>query len=704
MSRSTKWSIRRRAFLGMVGAGALLLAATGCGPSQAPVEKRPNILVIMTDDHTVQAMGCYGSRINRTPNLDRLASEGVRFVQGFCTNAVCSPSRATLLTGKYGHRNGVVTNHDIFDGSQATFPGILSEAGYETALIGKWHLRSEPTGFDYWNILPGQGHYYNPDFIRMGETMREQGYVTDLITDDGLRWLEERDGQAPFCLLLHHKAPHRNWMPGPDQLHLYEDGDIPIPDSYFDDYDTRSEAARSHEMSIAEHMFDAYDLKLTPPAPDERESASQRLDRQMWQGDFDRLTEVQKAAWNAAYDPINERFRKNPPTGRALDEWKYQRYIKDYLRCVASVDENIGRVLDYLDRTGLAENTLVVYTSDQGFFLGEHGWFDKRFMYREAHGIPLLVRLPGEIHARADDEHMVMNLDLAPTILDYAGLSVPEDMQGRSLRGILAGDAPADWRRSVYYHYYEYPANHGVKRHYGVRTDRHLLIHFYHDIDAWELYDLVRDPQEMNNVYDDPAYAGVVAELGAELARLRAQYGDSDESKYMPRPADRREHAALGCAVALRHPYSPKYPAGGPGGLTDGRLGSVDNILADYTAWQGFESVDLEAVVDLGRTVPVERVSAGFLQNSGDWIFLPKSVSFAVSDDGETFRDLETQWNEESPRREGRIRKEFQVERSGAAVTARYLRVRAENIRTCPDWHPGAGGKAWIFADEITVE
>jgi len=694
----------RRTFLKGLGAGALSLAVPGCAFTRSARPERPNILFIMSDDHAARALSCYGSNIIQTPNLDRIANEGVRFDQGYCTNAICAPSRATLLTGKHSHENGVVVNNIALDREQTTFPQLLQEAGYETALIGKWHLQSEPTGFDYWNILPGQGHYYNPDFNRLGERIRLPGYVTDLITDDSLRWLEGRDGSRPFCLLLHHKAPHRNWMPGPRQFRLYENEALPLPETFFDDYRSRSQAAHRQEMSIAEHLYDAYDLKLTPPPTSDQESDKQRRDRQMWEQDFARLTDEQQAAWRAAYEPRNAEFQANPPTGRALAEWKYQRYLKDYLRCVASVDENVGRVLDYLDRSGLAENTLLVYTSDQGFFLGEHGWFDKRFMYREAHGIPLLVRYPREIPARIDDRHLVLNLDFAPTFLEYAGARVPGDMQGESLRGILKGEEPVTWRQSVYYHYYEYPAVHAVRRHYGVRTHRYLLVHFYHDIDAWELYDLARDPHEMNNVYDDPAYAGVVGELKAELRRLRHQYGDTDESVYLLGPAVRRSHKALGSPVTLRFPYSAKYSGGGPNGLTDGRLGPERSFLPDYSPWQGFEADDLDAVIDFGRRISLAKISAGFLQNAGDWIFLPKEVSFAVSDDGESFRELETVPNVLSPQKAGCFRHEFAVTVPESARSACFLRVQARNIRTCPAWHPGAGGKAWVFADEIIVE
>lgn len=527
-------STSRREFIKTVGLGITTLSVPAFLSNCRRSSKRPNILYIMTDDHGFQAIGCYGSRINRTPNIDRIGREGVRFTQSFCTNSICAPSRAVLLTGKYSHINGVIDNRGEFDGSQQTFPKLLRNAGYETAFFGKWHLKSTPTGFDYWDILPGQGHYYNPEFITMGERGKRTGYVTDIITDDCLDWLKHRQSSRPFCVLLHHKAPHRNWMPGPKHLSLYEDEEIPIPDTFFDDYGSRCDAARQQEMRIADHTYMAYDLKLTPRGDDAQDTEKEKTDRRYWNSIYGRLNEEQRRAWDAAYGPRNEAFRKARLKGRELQEWKYQRYIKDYLRCIASVDDNIGRVLDYLDESGLAENTLVVYTSDQGFYLGEHGWFDKRFMYEESLRIPLIVRYPREIRADVNERDMVLNLDFAPTFLDYAGLDIPVDMQGRSIRNILRGKTPSDWRQAMYYHYFEYPAVHAVKRHYGIRTHRYKLIHFYYDIDEWELYDLQEDPEELNNLYDDAAYATIVKELRAELERFRKRFGDTDESRYLP--------------------------------------------------------------------------------------------------------------------------------------------------------------------------
>jgi arylsulfatase A-like enzyme len=693
----------RREFLKTLGIGAAALTVQCASPGQGKAAVKPNILFIMTDDHAAQAIGCYGSRINATPNIDRLAAGGVRFDQAFCTNSICAPSRAVLLTGKHSHMNGLIDNSATFDGSQQTFPKLLQQAGYETALFGKWHLKSDPTGFDYWKILPGQGSYYNPDFIEMGERKNFKGYATDLTTDDCLAWLKQRKGDRPFCALLHHKAPHRNWMPPPKYLDLYEGEEIPAPETLFDDYATRSDAAREQEMSIAEHFYPAYDLKWTDPDAGEPETGREKADRRMWGRIYGRLDDVQRAAWDEAYGPRNAAVDPGSLSERERVLWQYQRYIKDYLRCIASVDENIGRVLDYLDRSGLADNTLVVYTSDQGFYLGEHGWYDKRFMYEESLRIPLVMRYPGRIAAGTRNRDLVQNLDFAPTFLDLAGVDVPGDMQGASLRPVLRGATPEDWRQSIYYHYYEYPAVHAVKRHYGVRTARYKLIHFYHDIDAWELFDLKEDPTELNNVYGDPAYATVRKMMHAELERLRALYKDNSENAFMPKQKKKRKHKALGCPVRLKHPCSPKYTGGGPNALTDGIMSPKDpGGLPDYGIWQGFEENDLEAVVDLGKKIPVQKVSAGFLQHVSAWIFLPVSVQIATSNDGETFSPAEVIKHDIPQKREGAIKKTF--EQKFGKTEARFVRVRAKSVGTCPDWHQGAGGKAWIFADEIVVE
>jgi arylsulfatase A-like enzyme len=517
--------MKRREFVKTIGLGAAGIAAGGRFPgcSAARTSARPNILFIMSDDHASHAVGAYGSRLHTTPNVDRIAAGGMRFDNCFCTNGICAPSRAVILTGKHSHMNGLRDNAAAFDGGQPTLPKILGAAGYATALFGKWHLKSDPTGFDHWDILPGQGDYYNPDFITNGERVRVEGYVSDIVTDKALAWLRGRDAARPFFMMLHHKAPHRNWQPAPRHLHLFDGVRFPEPPTLFDDYATRSRAALEQEMTLRDHMTIESDLKMGPaPA---------------------RLNEEQERAWEEAYAPRRAAFRDANPRGDDLVRWKYQRYMEDYLGCVAAVDENIGRVLHHLEETGLDENTLVVYTSDQGFFLGDHGWFDKRFMYEEALRMPLVARLPGRIPAGSTSNALVQNLDFAPTFLALAGLKTPADMQGRSFAAVLEGRPDAIARDSIYYHYYEFPAVHQAKRHFGVRTRRHKLLRFYDDIDAWELYDLEADPHELRNVYGDPAYAAVTTELKAELARLQTLYGDSEELALRMAAEDRRARA-----------------------------------------------------------------------------------------------------------------------------------------------------------------
>lgn len=470
------------AWFAQMGVGAAAASAFASAVLGAQGQQRPNILYIMSDDHAAHALSCYGSKINTTPNLDRIAKEGMRFDNAFVTNALCGPSRATLLTGKYSHANGFKDNAPStqFDGTQQTFPKLLQAAGYQTAMIGKWHLNSDPTGFDYWCILPGQGVYHNPGFIEMGKRQTVQGYVTDIITDKTMDWIRNRDKNKPFCVLYHHKAPHRAWNPDERHARLYEDQEIPYPPTFDDDYANRATPARDQDMTI-EKTLTKTDTKIDPPPG---------------------------------------------LSGQELKKWKYQRFIKDYLRCIASMDDNIGRMLDFLDREGLAENTIVIYTSDNGFFLGDHGWFDKRFMYEQSLRVPLLVRWPGHIKPGSVAKQLVINADFAPTLLQCAGQPVPADMHGRSLKPILEGQPPADWRRSVYYHYYEFPAPHHVHPHYGVRDDRYKLIHYY-TLNEWELFDLEYDPNELRSVYDDPAYAQVRDRMKAELDRQRKDLKDN---------------------------------------------------------------------------------------------------------------------------------------------------------------------------------
>ena len=507
----------------LTGAAAVA-SLTSCATGKQKEEQKPlNIVYIMTDDHTAQMMSCYDKRYMDTPNLDRIANEGVRFTNSFVANSLSGPSRACMLTGKHSCENKFYDNSTcVFDSSQQTFPKLLQKAGYQTALIGKWHLESLPTGFTYWEIVPGQGDYYNPDFItQTNDTIQRHGYITNLITDDAIDWMEnKRDKEKPFCLLIHHKAIHRNWMADTCNLALYEDKEFTLPDNFFDDYEGRS-AAAAQEMSIVKDMDMIYDLKMLRP---DKES---RL-KSLYESFIGRMDERQRAAWDAFYGPVIDDFYQKNPQGKDLANWKFQRYMRDYMKTVKSLDDNVGRVLNYLEENGLLDNTLVVYTSDQGFYMGEHGWFDKRFMYEESMRTPLIMRLPKGFDRKGDITEMVQNIDYAPTFLELAGVKVPEDIQGESLLPLLKGKKPAGWRKSLYYHFYEYPAEHMVKRHYGVRTDPYKLIHFYNDIDAWELYDLEKDPAEMHNVINDPAYSEVLADMQAELKKLQIQYNDTD--------------------------------------------------------------------------------------------------------------------------------------------------------------------------------
>jgi len=521
----------RRDFVKIAGLGTLSIGIPTLFSSCFYERKPPNIIFIMSDDHAERALSCYSKQLISTPNIDRIAQEGILFENSFVTNSICAPSRATLLTGKYSHINGMRDNYDTFDGSQMTFVKILQKAGYRTGIVGKWHLKTDPTGFDEWRILVDQGEYYNPTFIENGEKQRYTGYAADIITDKALDFLQRREDDKPFCLLMHHKGPHRNFMPDGKYLDAFDDRILPVPENFFDDHAGRP-AAEHADMRVTD-MYLSYDLKLNKGAYDKETgtggNAGFALNAEReWQLTYEQMNAEQRKIWDEHYIRISEEFKENPPTGKALAEWKYQRYMKDYLACILSIDDSVGRVLDYLDKSHLAEDTVIIYTSDQGFYLGEHGWYDKRFMYEESLGMPLIMRYPREIPARQVTREMVLNLDFAPTLLDYAGASVPEEMQGSSFRKIARGDTPEGWRTSMYYHYYEYPHGwHNVMRHYGIRTERYKLIHFYNDIDHWELYDLESDPHEMKNIYGDPAYAEIVQGLKGELRKLQEKFGDT---------------------------------------------------------------------------------------------------------------------------------------------------------------------------------
>ena len=495
--------------------------------------ERPNILFIMSDDHAYQAISAYSDKLIKTPNIDRLSDEGILFTNACVANSICAPSRATILTGKHTHINGKIDNRMPFDTTQVTFPQLFQNAGYTTAMYGKLHFGNKPKGVDDFMILPGQGHYINPEFITPKGDTTIIGYVTDIITDLTINWLDKkRDKEKPFMMMYLHKAPHRAWWPNPEKFKEFSQQTFPEPATLFDNYNNRGSAAKTAELNISDQLL-SYDNKVYPQAIVDigLKNDDPRNKKYFETADFSRLKANQKAMYKPILDSIAQDFKKRWPSMSDKEKmsWQYQRYIQDYLACISSIDDNVGRVLDYLDDSGLAENTIVIYTSDQGFYLGEHGWFDKRFIYNESFKIPLLIRWPNQITAGITNDEMVQNLDFAQTFLEAAQIEIPEDMQGESLISLLKGDTSQWDRESVYYHYYEYPGPHMVKRHYGIVTKKFKLVHFYHDIDEWELYDRKNDPQEMKNVYHNPAYANAVTELHKKLDELRLKYKDSPE-------------------------------------------------------------------------------------------------------------------------------------------------------------------------------
>ena len=523
--------MRNTLILGGGLASTLLLAACAGGERQ-PQQKPLNIIHIMTDDHSYQTISAYGHALGKlapTPNLDRLAAEGMLFRKAFVENSLSTPSRACLMTGLYSHQNGQRQLGAGIDTTKTFFSEILRQHGYQTGVVGKWHMRCEPKGFDFYHVFDDQGEYYNPRFKSPetnGEYVREEGYATTLTTDHAIEFLEQRDPDKPFCLLVHHKAPHRNWMPDTKYANLYEDVEFPMPETFYDDYSTRCDAARTQEMRIDDDMTMVYDLKVdelktTDAYKNERELGG-------WNASIDRMTPEQREAWMAAYKPNNEKMLAQGLKGDDLVRWKYQRYIKDYVRCIKSIDDEVGRLIAYLEKEGLMDNTVIVYTSDQGFYMGEHGWFDKRFMYEESFRTPLIIRYPAKIKPGSTCDALVQNIDYAPTYLDLAGIEKPDYMVGTSLVPLFDGTIPADWREYLYYHYYDYPAYHQVRRHDGVRDKRYKLIHFYGEKDQYneaincdELYDLEKDPNELNNLYGKAEYKEVSDRLQQRLDQFR---------------------------------------------------------------------------------------------------------------------------------------------------------------------------------------
>ena len=525
--------MKNRPFFPCLLAGIGLLASLAL----AKADDRPNILFVFSDDHAPHAIGAYDGwlkSVNPTPEIDQLAADGMLFVNSFCTNSICGPSRAVIQTGKHSHKNGFMNNGNTFDWNQQTFPKLLQKAGYQTAIYGKSHLKGHPQGYDDWKVLPGQGLYYNPDLITPDGKVMIEGHCTDIVTDLAVEWLKEkRDDSKPFMLMVQHKAPHRNWMPAARHLELYSDIDIPEPPTLFDRYEDNAPPARFQELEIDRHMDLNYDLFVDLTADFDQPASQKRQDRSAW-NNMKRMTEAQMEAWRGYYEPLDKEFHEAKLYGEDLVRWKFQRYAKNYLRCVKGVDESVGKLRATLKDLGVDDNTVVIYSSDQGFYIGDHGWYDKRWMYEESLKMPLVVSWPGVTEPGTKNHDLVQNLDYAETFLELAKADIPGDMQGLSLVPLLKGETPDDWREGIYYHYYEYPSVHMVPRHYGIRTDRYKLMHFYQFGDEWEFYDLEADPDELMNQYDNPYYADEVAEMKEKLEELRKKYDDDSDVSEMP--------------------------------------------------------------------------------------------------------------------------------------------------------------------------
>lgn len=485
-------------------------------------QSKPNIILIVSDDHSYQTIGAYNNgATNATPAIDKLANEGVRFNKAFVTNSICGPSRACILTGKYSHKNGFMDNETShYNSSQQQFVNLLQQGGYQTAWLGKYHLGDDPKGFDFFKILVDQGRYFNPDFIIEGKKrVNEQGYVSNIIEDEAEKWLDRRDPNKPFCLVVGHKAVHRTWMPDLPELGAYEQVNFPLPDTFFDDYATRKPASLQ-EMSIGKDMMMGYDLKMFKDEKEEVQDAN-----------FSRMTAIQLAHYNDFYNPIRQQYFNANLSGKELAQWKFQRYMRDYLSTVRSMDKNIQRMLDYLEKHKLKDNTVIIYMSDQGFYMGEHGWFDKRWMYEESFRTPMIVSYPKLFPKGTTNDDFVLNIDLAPTFLELAGLPIPADIQGKSFLPLFAKKAKPI-RNQIFYHYYE-NGEHAVSPHFGVRTDHYKLIRYYKRVNTWELFDLKTDPKELNNVYGKKEYLKITKQLEALLLKeIRDKQDDLAEKVF----------------------------------------------------------------------------------------------------------------------------------------------------------------------------
>jgi arylsulfatase A-like enzyme len=746
--------------------GLALLSGMGCKQAQESRPVQPNIIFIFTDDHSFQTLSAYDNRYIETPNLDRIAKDGVIFTNSFVANSISAPSRATLLTGKHSHANGQLTNEDVFDGSQQTFPKLLQQAGYQTALIGKWHLQSDPTGFDYWNILPGQGNYYNPDFIEMGNRSRREGYVTNLVTDYSIDWLDhQRDPDKPFLLMVHHKAVHREWMPDTTHLDEFQNARYPVPKTFYDDYEGRKAAALQRMSIHTDDMDLVYDLKMADP----ENEIQTRIGQWFRQGEYARMTAGQRERWDAHYLPIIEDFKAANLSGNELSEWKFQRYMQDYLACVRSLDENVGRLLAHLEEKGLLENTLIVYTSDQGFYMGEHGWYDKRFMYEESFRTPLIMLPPKGYKRRGEINELVQNIDHAPTLLDMAGVKVPDDMHGRSLVPLLLTNKTKNWRNALYYHYHEFPGEHSVRRHFGIHDGRYKLIRFYYDIDEWEFYDLEKDPYEINNIYGHTDYSGIIEGLKNDLRELMIFYDDEKALEILDGQVYSKvsiSPVTTGDALLVRMETniegadiyftldgsepglnSKKYQEpfkidrsvliSALAGKKNQMLGQIarqpivfhkasgKNVIYKFPVHQNYMASGPNALTDgfRGGTLLRPHWHAFNGTDMEAVIDLGKEKSLSSLTVGTLQRQgdwvflpqwiqLEVSGDGINYRKVGRqetpevtdMLQTVDIKMSLDNVKARFLKITAWNFGLCPPGHPGAGNPAWLFVDEIIIE
>jgi len=662
-----------------------LMTLQGIAHGQAQ-ETRPNIVLIMADDHAANAISAYHGGLSSTPNIDRIAENGIRFTNCFSTNAISGPSRASILSGQFSHIHGVINNNVRCDSSLSILPAVFQQHQYQTSIFGKWHLSCEPAGFDTWKILPGQGEYYNPDFIENGSGNRHEGYVTDLITDMALEWLEQRDTTRPFVVMIHHKAPHRPWLPHPDHVSLFDTADIPLPFNFFDDHKDRASAARQQELSVLRDLELSYDLKYPPD--------------KAGKANFGRLNLESQRYFDSAYAHRNTGFETMSADTTALAEWKFRRYINDYLATIHAVDLNVGRVLDWLRAEGLDSNTIVIYTSDQGFFLGEHGWYDKRFMYEESMRMPLLISWPEKLTAGKSNDQLLMNIDLAPTLMEWAGLSIPTEVQGRSFAHY--SDTAGRFRDALYYHYFEYPEPHRVEPHYGIRTDRYKLIRFYTypGLEEWELYDLLHDPYEMFNLYRKEEYNQIVKVLKVRLDELRNEY--SDTLSALKHPTITIQNRIRDREYFIANMPSERYAGDGPLPLTDGVIEHPEFSGGGIPgSWVGFHGTDLNVYFETKKRTKVREIEVRLLHLEGSWIFEPTDVTVMVPKGIRKIAFLEPSRTIRETRPTGGevVRVIFEPKKS----RRRGYIIVAINQRVCPEGHPGEGNPAWLFVDEIIV-